>query len=219
MKKQPPIIPGALEHRVEIHEGVRKSFQDLSCSMPDCPSILSTAVSGDFKPASVIMNIAKKRGWKISGNHYKNRICPLHLQVEPKEEEETTVVTQLTKPKDDTAIPSEAARAKRRAVFFEIDNAYEGRSYKAGFSDAIIAEKCKVSLNMVQTIREENFGPAGHSPEVNEIRNMIAGLTKRIDTIETKAIEYLSMAETSVESLRSDLAILENKLKNLEKLL
>lgn len=217
MKKQPPIIPGALEYRVEIHEGVRKSFQDLSCSMPDCPNILSTAVSGDFKPASVIMNIAKKRGWQISGNRYKNRICPLHS--EPRKEE-TTVATQLTKPKDkEGPVPSEAARAKRREVFFEIDSAYEGRSYKAGFSDAIIADKCKVSLNMVQVIREENFGPAGHSTEVTEIRNMIAGLTKRIEVIETKAIDYLTMAETSAGSLRSDLAILEEKLKNLEKLL
>ena len=219
MKKQPPIIPGALEYRVEIHEGVRKSFQDIFCSMPDCPSIMSTAVSGDFKPASVIMNIAKKRGWKISGNHYKNRICPLHTQVEPKEEEETTVATQLTKSKDDTTVPSEAARAKRRAVFFEIDSAYENKSYKAGFSDAVIADKCKVSLNMVQMIREENFGPAGHSPEVTEIRNMIAGLTKRIDAIETKAIDHLTLVETTAKNLRSDLGILEAKLKNLESLL
>ncbi len=129
------------------------------------------------------------------------------------------MVTQITKPKDQTPIPSEAARAKRRAVFFEIDNVYEGKSYKAGYSDAIIAEKCKVSLNMVQMIREENFGPAGHSPEVIEIQNMITSLTKKIDAIEAKALEYLASAETTAGSLRSDLAILEAKLKNLENLL
>lgn len=129
------------------------------------------------------------------------------------------MVTQLTKPKDDTPVPSEAARAKRRAVFFEIDSAYENKSYKAGFSDAVIADKCKVSLNMVQMIREENFGPAGHSPEVTEIRNMIAGLTKRIEAIETKAIDYLTLAETTAGNLRSDLGILEAKLKNLESML
>lgn len=219
MRKQPPIIPGVLDYRVEIHEGIRKSFQDLSCSMPDCQNILSTTISGDFKPAPIIMNIAKKKGWKISGNHYKNRICPLHTQVEPKEEKETTVVTQLTKPKDDTPVPSEAARAKRRAVFFEIDAAYENKSYKAGFSDSIIADKCKVSLNMVQMIREENFGPVGHNPEVTEIRNMISSLNKRIDAIETKAIDYLTLTETTAANLRSDLGILETKLKNLESLL
>ena len=129
------------------------------------------------------------------------------------------MATQLTKPKEEAPVPSEAARAKRRAVFFEIDNAYEGKSYKAGYSDAIIADKCKVSINMVQMIREENFGPAGHSPEVTEVRNMITSLTKRIEAIEAKALEYLALAETTAGSLRSDLAILEAKLKNLENLL
>lgn len=217
MKKQPPIIPGALEYRVEIHEGVRKSFQDLSCSMPDCPNVLSTAVSGDFKPASVIMNIAKKRGWQISGNRYKNRICPNHS--EPRKEE-ATVATQLTKPKDPSGpVPSEAARAKRREVFFEIDSAYEGRSYKAGFSDAIIADKCKVSLNMVQMIREENFGPAGHDVRILELQELIKALEDRINKIETDAIEALSAAETMAQDLRRDIASLRDRAYKLEKLL
>jgi len=215
MQKQPPIIDGALEYRVEIHEGIRKTFQDLICSEPGCENRMSTAVGGDFKPASVIMNMAKKRGWLISGNRYKNRICPLHS--EPRKEE-TTVVTQLTKPKDDP-IPSEAARAQRRAVFFEMDSAYEGKSYKPGFSDQMIADKLKVSVGMVRQIREENFGPVGHSSEVTEIRNLITMINKRIDTIETKAIDALTLAETTAQSLRSDVAILEDKLKKLEELL
>lgn len=217
MKKQPPTIPGVLEHRVENHGRVLTSYQDLTCSVPGCTSVLSVAVTRTLKPADIIMNIARQKGWQISGNKYKNRICPIHSKVEPKEK--PTMVTQITKPKDQTQVPSEAARAKRRAVFFEIDNAYEGKSYKAGYSDAIIAEKCKVSLNMVQMIREENFGPAGHSPEITEIQNMITSLTKKIDAIEAKALEYLASAETTAGNLRSDLAILEAKLKNLETLL
>lgn len=218
MKKQPPIIPGALEHRVEIHEGIRKSFQDLSCSVPDCPNILSTAVSGDFKPASVIMNIAKKKGWQISGNHYKNRICPDHHEPRKKE---TPVSTQLTKPKDspEQIVPSEAARAKRREVFFEIDSAYENKSYKAGFSDAVIADKCKVSLNMVQMIREENFGPAGHDVRILELQRLIKALEDRINKIETNAIEALSAAETLAQDLRREVASLRDRAFKLEKLL
>lgn len=209
-----PLDSEAIRHRVEIHEGVRKSFQEISCTVPGCTNTMSTPVSVSMKPASVVMNMAKKKGWTITGNRYKNRICPNH-------QKETTMVTQLTKPKekDEVAVPSEAARAKRREVFFEIDSAYQGKAYKSGFSDAKIADKCKVSLNMVQMIREENFGPAGHDTKIVELQGLIAAFELRINEIETKAIDALTAAETTAQGLRRDLASLKDRLLKLEDLL
>ena len=206
-----PLDSEAIRHRVEIHEGVRKSFQEITCTFPGCTNTMSTPVSVSMKPAFVVMNMAKKKGWTITGNRYKNRICPHH-------QKETIVVTQLTKPKDQP-VPSEAARAKRREVFFEIDNAYDGKTYKPGFSDAQIAEKCKVSLNMVQVIREENFGPAGPDSRVMELHGLIKSMEAKINQIEETGMKAYENAEKAAFDCRRDLASLKDRLHKLEDLL
>ena len=206
-----PLDSDVIRHRVEIHEGVRKSFQEITCTVPECSHTMRTPVSVSMKPASVVMNMAKKKGWTITGNRYKNRICPNH-------QKEETMATQLTKPKDQP-VPSEAARAKRREVFFEIDNAYDGKAYKSGFSDAIIADKCKVSLNMVQVIREENFGPAGPDSRVVELNNLINSMEARITQLEETGMKAYENAEKAAQDCRRDLASLKDRLNKLEGLL
>ena len=200
---------GSIINRVEIADGIRRTYQDLFCTHPGCLSCLSFSVSNTLKPVSVIMNMAKKKGWTISGNKYKNRICPEH---KPEPRKETPMA-------EAPIIPTDAARAQRRQVFFELDNSYEGKSYKTGFSDQTIATKLKVSVGMVKAIREENFGPAGHDGKISELHTQMVNLEKRIDTIETNILTAMQTAEDLAKSLRRDLASLKDQLNKLEGLL
>lgn len=200
---------GSVSNRVEITDGVRRTYQDVFYTHPGCLSCLSFSVSNTLKPTSVLMNMAKKKGWTISGNKYKNRICPEH---KPEPRKETPMAEAST-------IPTDAARAQRRQVFFELDNSYEGKAYKPGFSDQTIATKLKVSVGMVKTIREENFGPAGHDGKITELHTQMVNLERRIDTIETNILTAMESAETIAKTLRRDLASLKDQLNKLEGLL
>lgn len=207
---QPPVIPGTLLHRVEINGGLKRAYQEVTCSEPGCTNVMSIPVNNEFKPADVIMNMAKRRGWQISGNRYKNRICPLHQETKEKPMTSTT---------EKKPVPTDAARADRRRIFFEIDEAYQGKGYKAGFSDTIIAEKLKVPTSLVAQIREENFGPAGHNMELQRLISVMSVLEDRINKIETSALEALSKAEVIAQDLRKDLALLRDQVTKLENLL
>jgi hypothetical protein len=223
MSREPVLIDNIVTHHVEINEGVRKSFQNIACTHPECESTLSFAVTHTLKPASVIMNIAKKKGWTISGNRYKNRICPnhkVHIQ-------EKTMSEQINNPSaaklpplvPSTNIPTEAARLQRRKVFFEISEVYATKAYNPGFSDQTIATKLKVPVNVVRLVREENFGPAGHDENTQEIRKAIKVFEDKLNALDANLMSLLSDAESKFQAMRRDLASLTDKLNKLEEIL
>ena len=113
-------------------------------------------------------------------------------------------------------LPSEAARAQRRKVFYEIEDHYDGNRYATGFSDAYIATKLGVAVNMVVEIREQNFGPAGPDPRIEELRQKVRDIEARVGQIEDKALAVVDHAEKMAIELRREIASLTDKINKLE---
>ena len=82
-----------------------------------------------------------------------------------------------------TDVPSDAAKVLRRKVYDAIDEAYDekGKRYRAKlngkFSDQSIADDVGCSVQLVEKIREEFFGPAGLSEPVEQIKALQVALS------------------------------------------
>lgn len=211
MKKIYLVDPEAVTERVEIKEGMRRTFQVVHCSEPGCTHTLEFSVVNTLKPVAVLMNYAKQKGWRIFGNKYKNRICPLH---QTKKEE--PMATQLTRPKEARIEPSEAAKVQRRKVFFAIDEAYDKNHYLNGMTDEIIAEKLGVAVTLVRTIREENFNPAGENPEITEMKSLLRTIEGQLKLIEDQYLSQLVKIDKMTKDLTEQINELRTKIETFE---
>jgi phage host-nuclease inhibitor protein Gam len=113
-------------------------------------------------------------------------------------------------------LPTDAARAQRRKVFYEIEEYYGEGGYKVGFSDAYIATKLAVSVGMVAEVREMNFGPAGPDPRIADLRQKVRDIEARVGQIEDKALAVMDHAEKMAIELRREIASLTDKINKLE---
>ena len=211
MKKIYLVDPEAVSERVEIKDGTRRTYQVIHCSEPGCNHTLEFSVVSTLKPVSVLMNYAKQKGWKISGNRYKNRICPIH---QTKKEE--PMATQITRPKEDRAEPSEAAKIQRRKVFFAIDEAYDKNHYINGATDESIAKALGVAVTLVRTIREENFGPAGEDPEIIKMKALLKTAEESLNQLQESTLAEMVKLENITKDLTSQIYNLRTRIEAFE---
>lgn len=61
-----------------IHRGLQKNNQFICCSEPGCAATLEVPIKGSPKPGDVILNMARRRGWRVDGDGRKVRLCPTH---------------------------------------------------------------------------------------------------------------------------------------------
>lgn len=142
-----------------------------------------------------------------------------HLQEPPMAQKNPELVASslgLVPLSESLKLPSDAARAQRRKVFHEIDDAYENGRYKTGVTDQTIAAKLVVAVSMVAEIREQNFGPAGPDPRIVDLERKIAALMDRIEGIETAGLKAMEHAEAMAKQFRSDMQDLQNRLVELK---
>lgn len=135
----------------------------------------------------------------------------------PNNDAPMAAASQTLKPlAESLKLPSPAARAQRREVFHMIEESYEDGRYASGVTDSTIAQKLMVSVELVKTIREENFGPAGPDPRIVELRKKIEGLETRVGQIEDAALACVEQAEKKAQELRRDIASLLDQINKLE---
>jgi hypothetical protein len=162
--------------------------------------------------------MARRRGWNIEGDGRKVRICPKHKEVKMAKPNPSLAAAGLglVPLSESLKLPTDAARAQRRKVFYEIEECYGEGGYRAGFSDAYVATKLAVAVGMVTEVREMNFGPAGPDPRITALRDQVKGLENRIVQIEEAALAIMEQAETKGKELRRDIASLLDKINKLE---
>jgi hypothetical protein len=112
--------------------------------------------------------------------------------------------------------PRTMTRLDKRIIFSRLEEVYvdEHTGYSSGWSDQRVATELGIPLDWVRTLRDENFGPEGHSPEAkalfeearklleqargereallaktNELTAQAAKLALEIDRIERKLIQ------------------------------
>lgn len=219
---------------LEFHGPNRERVQVIRCTEKKCSRVMRTKAKGKLKPADVIMNMARRKGWKIDVNK-KTAVCPNHAK-EDKPKMRLEDLKQLkgneeiagvpVDNKDDKVVqpqivgqngkseekPRELTQVFRRKIFREIDGSYENNRYVTGVTDKTIADELNVPRKWVEDIREEMFGPAGPNPEVVAISEQLVELARAATKLE---IEGLKLAEEA-EALRKKGQELEQKLAEIK---
>lgn len=78
-------------------------------------------------------------------------------------------------PEPAKAEPSDAAKRARRLIYMALEDYYDdtAKRYRAGHSDASIAEEVGVAVSVVASIRESDFGPLGVPEEIADLQRAI----------------------------------------------
>jgi hypothetical protein len=99
------------------------------------------------------------------------------------------------------AAPSPAAIAAQAKMFGLIQTHFDAETgtYGQGYSDAKIAEECRLSVDLVAAVRKQTFGDLKVPAEV-------AQLTADLDALE-------SLLEESIAPIRSELATLRTRVR------
>lgn len=95
--------------------------------------------------------------------------------------------------------PREMTRDDRRIIMFKLEDVYLKDGYTAPWTDAAVARDLCVPRAWVEKIRDENYGPAGSNPEIDEFLGMVIAVqTERqalLERAEALALEMKSMAD------------------------
>lgn len=196
-------IPGVKRTSVLVGE-TRRSAQVVQCAFCDDGQLVIFTTAKPLPP-SAVRRFGRERGWDIDrrGKHK----CP-----NCKENEK--VHNNLEK----TASPSQQpprdmdAHARRR-VFRAVDEAYDdvNNRYCPSYSDERIAKDLGVPRKWVETIRNENFGPAGVDPELAAITDEIERIDAEVKKAMNTCFEVMAGAEKRITELRASTAVLTGK--------
>jgi hypothetical protein len=119
---------------------------------------------------------ARRAGWK-TGKHVVCAECQ-KIRKEPKMTETpkpAAAATPAPPPEPAKAEPSDAAKRARRLIYMGLEDYYDdtAKRYRAGHSDASIAEEVGVAVSVVAAIRETDFGPLGVPEEIADLQRAI----------------------------------------------
>lgn len=218
------------ERRFEIS---REGYT-LTCS--NCGTIEYAGRSskgGNHLPPDAITKFFRNKGWKV-GSTAKKDLCPgCAVPVR------RTVTKELTMPHDTKVIeikpkvtgvsempPREMTREDRRIIFAQLEEVYvdEATGYLTDWNDERVSKHLNCPRKWIETIREENFGPA-HAPEspqiialrekidstigtITNVTNETADFKQRVSAMVTEAITLNTRANsvlTQAQNLREEL--------------
>jgi hypothetical protein len=165
-----------------------------------------SVVSGTKLNPMGLTNAAKYRGWVADPVFASACRCPQHISAaggndtdsELRKFEGKMAMALIPQPSPSPPAsqpvvalrdPTPDQRAMIRTLLekhFDEEHGY----YLAGYSDARIAEDANVPRVAVEKLRDAAYGPIKVSPEIIAIREEMAALSKRIDTLERDAVEW-----------------------------
>lgn len=222
-------------------EGVRVPYVlRIWCSRCSANEVIRIHGGVQTTQQGIAEKLFRQRGWSI-GRRRKSDVCPHCVQRERDERAakrlptETNIIelkpivteekpmpvapVQISPAQIAAAPPREMSRTDKRIIFNKLEEVYvdENVGYGAGWNDQKVATDLGVPLDWVRTLRDENFGPEGHSPEArivfDETRKMIDELRSEREKLMVKANELTATAaKLALEADR-----LDRKLTQIEK--
>ncbi len=146
-------------------------------------------------------------GWDLRAR----RRCPVCAEPKPKEEPEVSTEPKLTVvPAAPDKVPTDAARAMRRAILQWLDEGYDvaNQRYRPTISDASIAKEMTAPVALIKQMREEFYGPASEPPELVDLRHELVA-------IQTEARETRDQFDTKMSGLHGRMKAVETRLGKL----
>lgn len=144
----------------------------------------------------------RKKGWEV-GTAAKYDFCPICVMIGKKGK-----VVQMSDHKKPEAVPAvEMTKLDGRLIHSAIGEHWDdnGECYQPGWSDAKLAEKEKMPIEWVRTVREANYGGVGEDPT---LANFIAEQV----TLKTE----LDILKKDLDQLASSSAQLSHDYKQLQ---
>ena len=193
-----------------------------------CPATAEWTANSMPQPSVVITKIRNK-GWQVSK---KKVTCPQCQKAEKrvKELERITFVpvappmalpvpaqvikAPIMKEKPMTSIaPTDQAKAAKRQAYGLLLDAYDDQNkrYRGDWSDQKIADQTGLSVAKVAQIREEDFGPAGPPPQLDNLKQQLVRIEDRLKAEETNILRSME----SIDSLTKELQVARDDLANL----
>lgn len=147
----------------------------VSATCERCAIVSQWTTSRAFD-SDVVVAKARRAGWK-TGKHVVCAECQ-KIRKGPKMTETPKPAAEAAPaPKPDPAKsePSDAAKRARRLIYMALEDYYDdtAKRYRAGHSDASIAEEVGVAVSVVAAIRESDFGPLGVPEEIADLQRAI----------------------------------------------
>lgn len=144
---------------------------------------------------------------------------PVVTEDKPMNKPLPATITATPIPAPAIAQPREMSRADKRIIFNKLEEVYgdEHSGYTNGWSDQKVASDLGVPVDWVRTLRDENFGPEGHSPEAkavfDETRKLLETMRAEREKLQGKASEMIAAAT----KIAAEADRLERKLLQIEK--
>lgn len=170
-------------------------------------------------PAHAIQKKFNQKGWTLGSNEHWD-ICPdcterkkhqkPNLTVVKTEDKETEMKIMNTPAAPSAEPPRIMQRDDRRIIFQKLNEVYldEKRGYDNGWSDLKVSTDLGVPRAWVAQVRDENFGPVGSNPDIDEFKK---GL-EELDTIKNQIGDLRTML------VQLDINVTLQKILRLEKL-
>ena len=223
-----------VERRFEL---TKDGAPNLVCS--ECSTVEytgGTSKGGGRLPPEAVAKFFRNKGWHVGSNPRKD-LCPACavptrkvVTKEPPMPHDTKVVEIKPKLNGVSELPPrEMTREDRRIIFAQLEEVYvdEATGYTADWNDEKVSKHLNCPRKWVETIREENFGPA-HAPEnpqivalrekldsthgtVTEVTNETIAFKTRINAMVAEALSL----NTRTNGLLSQVQNLRDELKKL----
>jgi len=167
----------ALYGFVTTHEpGTHQSKSKITCSNPDCGSVLERIFKPNHSPQFMCKNVQNK-GWRV--NLKKPPLCPTCYRSSkapapapaPKKEIEDMTLKASPSPIPVNARLTRLVNDKLNDVFNETT-----RRYTEGWSDERVANETETSLLFVESYRRGAFGELAEDPGLASLRNDVDAL-------------------------------------------
>ena len=115
--------------------------------------------------------------------------------------------------------PREMSRADKRIIFSKLDEVYsdEKSGYSNGWSDQRVATDLGVPLAWVTEIRDDSFGPEGHSPEAKALFEEVRKMLQEARSERENLAETVRVLNNGANKLSVEIDRLERKLALVEK--
>lgn len=115
--------------------------------------------------------------------------------------------------------PREMSRTDKRIIFSKLEQVYgdEHTGYSNGWSDQKVASDLGVAVDWVRTLRDENFGPEGHSPEAKVVFEETRKLLDEVRAEREKLVVKANELTAAASKLALEADRLERKLLQIEK--
>ena len=189
----------------QVHEHLpgrgRTSRYRVVCGACGVTDALSPLSIGDDLARELVPRKFRERGWEIGRRDVDDR-CPGCVAKE--EAKRRSKVVKLVEAAPSVDAPREMQREDRRIILAKLNDIYldEQRGYDNGWSDHRVAEDLGVPRKWVETLREENFGPAGDNEGLRKFAADVKALVADLAAFSARADELTKLGNALADDAK-----------------